>query len=266
MWPTEGKGVVVLEELNRTTTATMQCVLSLGDKRRGFDGYKLPEGWIIVGCVNPEDGYDTTAMDHALKDRFEIFNVTYDKASHLKFMQDTEYHQDIINFIDANMWTYKTPEEIGNVPGAKYISPRTMSKVEAVIRNIPTRDKEMMIYDTILGTNVAKDFFNFRHNESPVMMCDLRKGKKAALKKLERFSNPADYKNGMISLTVKDIINDNTIEDELLADVLEVIPLEQGKTLVSELEFKRKDTGILERLGAKKGKLKELFRSIMNLK
>lgn len=266
-WPLEGKGVIVLEELNRTTQATMQCVLSLGDKRRGFDGYKLPEGWLIVGCVNEGSIYETNEMDPALKDRFEMFHVSYDKKSHIKFMQETNYHQDIINFVDAGLWTYRDPEAVGNVPGAKYIAPRTLSKLDAAISSHLTPEHELMVYETILGTNVAKDFYNFRHNESPVMMSDLLKGKKSALKKLTRFSDPNNYKNGMISLTVKDVIQENTIEDDLLADLIEVLPVEQGKALIFELELKRKMTEgeLLLRVAKKNSKIKELFKSVVNL-
>src|SRR5208282_4293675 len=43
-WPDTGEGVIILEEINRGTTSVMNCMMSLTDKRRGFDGYKLPEG------------------------------------------------------------------------------------------------------------------------------------------------------------------------------------------------------------------------------
>src|SRR5690349_23141883 len=41
VFPQEGEGVIVLEELNRAPTSIMQAVLSLTDGRRGFDGYVL---------------------------------------------------------------------------------------------------------------------------------------------------------------------------------------------------------------------------------
>lgn len=246
MWPTSGKGVIVLEELNRTTQATMQCVLSLGDKRRGFDGYKLPDDWMIVACVNPEDGYDTTAMDHALKDRFEDYAVHYDKPSHVAYMKQTEYDPTIINFIEAGLFQYKDPSELGNTPGAKYVSPRTWSKLDAARSSNLSASMEQSVYETILGINIGKDFYAFCHDESPVMMNDLLKNKKVALNKLEKFSSVDNYKNGLISLTVKDIIDVNTITTPLLGNVLNVIPIDQGKALTCGLEMKRKlDPGSL---------------------
>ncbi len=165
MWPDEGEGVIILEEMNRAPTSIMQCLLSLGDSRRGFDGYTLPKGWMIVGCVNPEDGYDTTAMDPALKDRFEQFQVTYDKLSFLNYAKSAAWNKEIVNFIEAGLWGFKTPEEIGNTPGSKYISPRTFSKLNAMLRAGFEKEDELMFFEVELGTNVAKDFYNFRHNE-----------------------------------------------------------------------------------------------------
>jgi MoxR-like ATPase len=262
-WPTEGHGVIVLEELNRTTSATMQCVLSLGDKRRGFDGYKLPPGWLIVSCVNPEDGYDTTAMDHALKDRFEIFNVSFDKEAFVNYMKLSAWDKELVQFVESGLWSYKTPEEVGNAPGAKYTSSRTLSKLNAARKAVIDKDDELDVFETILGRLVAKDFYNFLYNESPVMMSDLKRALKGSLKKLTKFSDPNNYKNGMISLTVRDIIEDNTISDEMLAEVVMVIPVEQGSVLIREIEFKRKDDAILQRLCKMKPEMKELFKSVV---
>lgn len=264
-WPNEGKGVIILEELNRSQQSIMQCLLSLTDARRGFDGYVLPEGWVIAGCVNPEnaDGYDTNAMDHALRDRFEIFAVSYDKKSFIEYATETKWNKDVINFVEANLWTYKSPEEIGNTPGAKYISPRTLSKLDTALQANVSREDEMEVYDSILGRNVAKDFYHFRHNESPVMLNDIRKNMKQSLKRLAEFSNPDNYKNGFISITVKDILEDNTITDEELISVVKTIPVEQGTSLIRDLEFKRKDTTLLQKLCEADADIKKLFKSVL---
>lgn len=263
-WPDSGRGIIILEEMNRAPTSIMQCILSLGDARRGFDGYKLPEGWIISASINPEGGdCDVNTMDPALKDRFEMFNVTYDKKGFVEYMNVSEWHRDIVNFVESNTWGYKTPSEVGNAAGAKYISPRTFSKLNAALLAGITGDLEHIVYDTELGSLVAKDFYNFRYNETPVMMSDLRKNLRSSLKKLQKFSNPDNYKNGMISLTVKDIIEDKTIEDELLVEVIKVIPVEQSTGLIRDLEFKRKDEQLLLRLCSQYKEIKDLYKAIL---
>lgn len=265
--PSEGEGVLLLEEPNRGTSSVMNCLMQLLTDRK-IHKYTLPKGWMVVGCINEGSIYETGEMDPALKNRFVPFNVTYDKPSFQKYMADTNYHIAIQNFIEAGFWTFKLPEEVGNVPGSKYISPRTWSQVNSALGagdDAQLRTHELTIYEAILGTNIAKDFYNFRYNESPVMFADLKKSKKASLKKLEKFADPNNYKNGMISLTVKDIIDDGTIEDDLLSALIEVLPVEQGKALIHGLEYKRGDKSILHRLGNKNSKIKDLFKSIINL-
>ncbi len=268
--PSSGAGVFLLEEPNRGTTSVMNCLMQvLTDRKIGK--YTLPPGWIIAACINEGADYDTNGMDPALKNRFVQFNVAYDKGSFVEYMRAADYHPDIRNFIEANMWSFKDPESIGNVAGAKYVSPRTWSQVNSVLATGGIGGQkilqahELTIFEAILGSLIAKDFYNFRHNESPVMFADLKKNKKAALKKLVRFADPNNYKNGMISLTVRDIVEDNTIEDDLLSELIEVLPVEQSKALLHELEYKRKDDTILQRLGNKNKTIKELFKSIVNL-
>lgn len=249
MWPTSGKGGIILEELNRGTTSVMNCTMALSDVRRGFDNYKLPDNYIVVGCINPDGGkYDTNTMDPALADRFEVFQVGYDKETHLQFMKDTKYHKDIILFVESGMFTYVLPEDVKNAPGAKYVSPRTLSKVNAMLMAGIPKDSELFIYQAILGDNIGKDFYNFKYNESPVFFYDLVKNFDMARDKLVKFSNPENFKAGMISITMKDIVENNEINDKLLTEVIKIIPVEQGRVLMSDLEFKREDKTIFNRI------------------
>lgn len=265
--PTEGKGMVILEEINRGSTAVMNCWMSLTDIRRGFDEYKLPEGWIVVGAINPENTtYDVNNMDPALKDRFEMFYVDYSKEDFLKYVTAAKWDETLVNFIEAGLWMYKTPEEISANPGNKYISPRTLSKVNTVLKVGIDRDDEHMIFSSLLGANVAKDYINFRHNETPVTYYDLEHRTLPSLEKLQKFSNPSNYKGGMIAITVKNIIKDGVdIKDSLLSSVLLSIPVEQGVPLVFELERVRKvkEGSLLERLCSESKHIKELFKSVV---
>lgn len=261
-WPQDEnwEGVILLEEPNRGTTSVMNCLMQLLTDRK-VHKYELPKKALVVSCINPDGTeYDVNTMDSALKNRFETFDVVFDKVSFIEYIRNSNWNKELCNFIESGIWQYKTPEEVGNISGAKYISPRTWSKLNAALLATFDSDDEMTIYDTILGSNVAKDFYNFRHNESPVMMNDFLKDLKGSLKKLTKFSDPNNCKNGMISLTVRDIIEENNITDEMLVEVCKVIPLEQGTTLIRELEFKRDDDTILGRVTKLDPKLKDLLK------
>lgn len=269
-WPEDGEGVIVLEEMNRAPTSIMQCILSLGDIRRGFDGYKLPEGWMVVAAINPEDSmHDVNSMDPALKDRFEMFQVGYNKEDLLSYARSTKWSPTIINFIEGGFWQYKTPEDLGNMPGTKYVASRTWSKVNTAMRTGLPNHLELLTYETILGFNVAKDFYSFQYDESPVLIGDLKKNLKTSLKKLQKYSDPENYNNGMISITVKDIIEDGSIEDETLLSVVRTIPVEQSVVLLRELEFRRKKEkgeekyDLINRFCDEHSDIKKMFKSVI---
>jgi hypothetical protein len=265
-WPQDPnwKGVILLEEPNRGTTSVMNCCMQLLTDRQ-VHKYKLPEGAIIVGCINPEsEHYDVNSMDAALKDRFEIFNVVYDKSSFVNHMKTSKWHSDIIHFVEnAGTWSYVPPEDIKNAPGSKYISPRTLSKLNVALKSGFDADDELMIFSTILGSNVGKDFYSFRHDESPVFYKDLLENPKTSLAKLRKFSDPENYKNGVLGITRKDLVDNGEIEDKLLVEVLKVIPVDQGTALIKELEFKRKDDTLLTRILKDYPEIKSNFKAAL---
>ncbi len=261
--PTDGEGVLLLEEPNRGNTSIMNCLMQLLTDRK-IHKYVLPPGWLIAACINPEGNeYDVNTMDAALKDRFEMFLISYDKPSFVEYMAKTEWQIDIQNFVESGVWNYVAPENIKDAPGAKYISPRTLSKLNAALKAGFSQEDEFTIYETILGNNVARDFFNFRNNEAPIMMKDLLEKREFALSKLKKFSDTTNYQAGMISLTVKDIVATGIISDELLAAVVRVIPIEKGAVLIRDLEEKRDDKTILSRIYKLYPEIKDLYRSVV---
>ena len=259
--PHKGEGVLLIEEPNRGTTSVMNCLMQLLTDRT-IHKYKLPPGWMIVGCINPDSSdYDTNSMDPALKNRFVTFNVTYDKLTFIEYMEKNNFHKDIIDFIESNTWTFTEPENIQNTPGSKFISPRTISQLNSVMRTNLPETQELTTYESVLGTLVGKAFYNFRHNERPISLIDLQRNPKASLDCLAKYSDSSNYKNGMISITIKDILRDGTIDDDLLTKVLLVIPVDQGMHLITELNYKRGDDS-LEKLLKKEPKLKELYKKV----
>lgn len=240
-WPTEGEGVLLLEEPNRGTTAIMNTFMQLLTDR-AIHKYTLPKGWIIVGAINPEnEHYDVNTMDTALKNRFQIFDVDYDRKTFIDYMKKSGWDKSITMFVESNTWTFVRPEEMGNSPGAKYISPRTLEQLNnAVVAGID-KDDEFLVYESILGKNYGKAFYAFRNNERPVLFDELVNDKKKAIARLKKFSDPNAYKNSLIAITISDIVdNKDKVKDDLLAEVLLTLPADAGPTLIRDLEFSRK--------------------------
>jgi hypothetical protein len=264
-FPTEGEGVLLLEEPNRGTTSVMNTFMQLLTDRK-VHNYELPPGWIIVGCINPEgEQYDTNHMDAALKDRFEIFKVGYDKKSFVEHMKASDWDSFVVSFVETNTFSYVAPEDVGSIAGSKYISPRTLSKLNAALKAGIPEIMEIEIYESVLGKNVGKAFYQFKHDEAPVGYKDLLDKEKKSLAKLKTFSDPQNYKMGHISITVKDIVDNGEISDELLAKVILAIPADQGPHLISELEFKRKEKAgtILDRVCGNFPEVRKYLRDIL---
>lgn len=265
MWPDSGEGVIILEEVNRGTTSVMNCWMSLTDKRRGFDEYKLPTGWIVAGCINPENEFnDVNVMDTALKDRFEIFEINYDKETYLKFARATNVDESILHFVESGTWQYSKPEDVGSLAGTKYISPRTLSKLNAARKSDIPEHLQLTVYESILGKNVGQTFYQFTTDQQPILYKDILNSTKKALAKLQDFSDPNDYKSGHITITIRDIVEKNDITDELLAKVALVIPADQSQDLLKQLSFKRKDNELLPRIFKEFPEVKKYLKAVLD--
>jgi hypothetical protein len=265
-WPhdPDWEGVILLEEINRGTTSVMNTFMQMLTDGK-IHKMVLPKKAILVGVINPENEHnDVNTMDTALKDRFAIFEVNYDKKAYVEFMKLNDYDPNVVMFIESNMWTFSKPEDVGEGVGNKYLSPRTFSMLNvALISQIP-KEMELDIYESILGKNVGRAFFQFMNDEQPVLYKDIIKNPKQAFAKLAKFSDPADYKAGHISLTIKDIVDNHDISDDFLKDVLLHIPADNGPALISELEYKRKDKTLLDRMTKNYPEIKKYFRDVLN--
>lgn len=264
-WPYKGEGVLLLEEPNRGTTSVMNTLMQLLTDRK-IHKYDLPEGWIIVSCINPEDSqYDVNTMDPALKDRFEIFEVEYDKETFVNHMRSSKWDQNIRMFVEAGAWEYRRPENIGATAGNKYLSPRTFSKLNAALKAGIDPEFEVTVYDSVLGRNVGTSFYAFLHNEQPVLYSDIVTNIKKACRKLNQFSDPKNYKSGHVAITISSIVEDGDISDDHLGEVFLSLPVDQGTRLVKELQFKRKDDNILERICDKFPEVKKHLKSTLKV-
>jgi len=266
LWPTEGKGVILLDELNRGQPSVMNTVMQLLTDRK-INNYILPEGWFVVACVNPESEHDdVNVMGSALLNRFQVFKVEYDRTSIINYMKEKNFHETVVMFVETNTWRYSNPEDCKG-PGAKYISPRDLEPLSNVLKSGKlTSQIEPVIYESILGKNYGTAFYAFKNKESPVTYTQLVENTTQAISQLEKFSNPKDLKSGHLAITIRDIVENKEITDDLLAKVLLAIPADFGMDLIRQLEYARKDDTILQRMVANYKKVGELLRETVRRK
>jgi hypothetical protein len=114
--PREGKGILMLEELNRAERYIQQPALQLLTARKLHE-YELPEGWSCVAAINPETGdYQVTPLDPALRARFLHVPVRADRASfiawavsngiHPSIVALAQTHERILDDVPPRTWTY----------------------------------------------------------------------------------------------------------------------------------------------------------------
>jgi hypothetical protein len=114
--PTEGEGILMLEELNRAERYIQQPALQLLTARRLHE-YTLPPGWVCFAAINPESAdYQVTSLDRALRARFMNLAVRADRAAWLAWAQLgsvhpavvalAQTHERIFDDVPPRTWTY----------------------------------------------------------------------------------------------------------------------------------------------------------------
>lgn len=118
--PSDGKGVLVFEELNRAMRHTRTPCLQL--LTAGFlNDYRLPPGWLMGACINPaEEGYDVDELDRALLARFLIIHVEPCVKNWVAWASANGVHGAVIQFVDDTPKIFDP--NVSNPRSWKYVS------------------------------------------------------------------------------------------------------------------------------------------------
>lgn len=106
--PSSGRGILMLEELNRAEIPVMQPALQLLSARR-LHSYELPPGWSCIAAVNPEDGeYQVNRLDPALRSRFLQLSVCADRAAWLEWAARANIHPAVVSVVCDHADAFET--------------------------------------------------------------------------------------------------------------------------------------------------------------
>ena len=108
--PRKGKGLMVFEELNRAPRYTQVPCLQLLTTRT-LNDYDLPPGWHLGATMNPEDGYDVSVMDPALRARFVTMRVVADVKSWLRWAEPNSVHEAVREYVRCTPDIFKKSDE-----------------------------------------------------------------------------------------------------------------------------------------------------------
>jgi len=102
-WPEpDTQGILFLDEVNRGPKDVTQCVFQLVSEWR-MHTHILPEGWIIVAAINPDNNeYDVSTLDKAFLRRFCQIKLTTDSREWLRWAENYGINERIQKFIREN--------------------------------------------------------------------------------------------------------------------------------------------------------------------
>ncbi len=123
--PSEGKGLLVFEELNRCPSYIRAPCLQLLTART-LNDYLLPKGWLPCAAINPsEESYDVQDLDPALLSRFVQVGVKAGKKEWLEWAREQKLHNKVLSFVDKNpkIFNYQSGES----------NPRSWTKVAKIL-------------------------------------------------------------------------------------------------------------------------------------
>jgi len=127
--PTEGKGILFLDELPQAPVANQNIAAQLVLERR-IGEHQLPDGWVVVCAGNPlSSRAGTNAMPSHLKDRLMPLEVEPDASSFREYALSKGFLPEVTSFINERPeWLSKFDPKSDSSP-----SPRSWEKVNSVL-------------------------------------------------------------------------------------------------------------------------------------
>jgi hypothetical protein len=109
--PVSGRGVLILEELNRASPLVLAGIYELLLTGR-IGEYTLPPGWVIMACANPpDDRYEVNILDDALLARFIHIEVCVDRLEWIDWAENNDIHGAVLDLArdDAELFAMVPP-------------------------------------------------------------------------------------------------------------------------------------------------------------
>lgn len=264
-WPVGGRGLLLIEEPNRANSSVLNCMMQILTDR-AIDKYKLPDGWIIASCINPDNAhYTVNSMDTALYNRFEEYPVKYDFKTFVDYIEQKEWHPNVVSFVKSGQFVYYSPDQIGDK--GKYISPRTFSKLN-VAEKADMSSNIQLHYETavgVLGEAMGTQYHKYVFEITPVMARDILDDKEKALNKLKGYCDVTQYRGDLVTVTIESLTKEygKSVDEKLIVEVALILPGDQAVNLLKTL-WMEKDFPSIQDLTTKYPELKDYIKTSLS--
>lgn len=165
VWPTEGRGILLLDEFLSAPRLTLAGSYSLILDRK-IGSYVLPPGWVPFAASNYEtDKGVTHKMPMPLANRFSHYNVIEDIDDLVTYALRTGWETEVIAFLRARpqlLHTYNPSETTEKA----FATPRTWETVSDKVRHVKKNNGkfkalEYAMYSSDVGVGPAVEFSAF---------------------------------------------------------------------------------------------------------
>ncbi len=242
-FPTEGKGVVFLDELNRAHPDVIQGMYSfITDKT--IHTHRLPEGWVIVAAGNYQSNMFnvTDTSDAAWMSRFCHLDFQPSKEEFISFAETKEAYS-VADFI-------RTHPELLDVAhkeklNTSMIVPDRRSWLDMIGRLENESELEPIRYEVyagIVGPTAAASFMSDRHkSHGKISGRDILNRFKDVKNKVVEASDPVSTRFDLLNSAVEEILlmlPDKTLSEKQMTNLknfLLTIPLEMGLKVFKKL-------------------------------
>jgi hypothetical protein len=127
--PTEGRGVLFLDELPQAPVANQNIAAQIVNERR-VGPHRLPEGWVIVAAGNrTSDRAGTNNMPSHLKDRLMFLEIEADLDDTIKYFYSKRIDERVCAFLRFRPeWLHKFDRDAN-----ANASPRSWERVSSIL-------------------------------------------------------------------------------------------------------------------------------------
>ena len=170
--PTDGKGILFLDEINSAAQATQAAAYQLVLDRKLGD-YVMPPGWVIIAAGNRStDRAIVNQMSTALKNRFTHLNYEVNNDDWCDWALRSNIAVEVLGFIRFRPMLLNEFEQRNESKGEKeriqrlkdvqaFATPRSWEFLSKVVQQKPSSDIEYELYTGIVGEGAAAEFMGY---------------------------------------------------------------------------------------------------------
>lgn len=203
---TDENCILFFDEINRASTAVMNCILQATDGSGRIATHKLPKGCLVVAAVNPDDSNHTVnSMDFALINRFNVVQLEYCHNSLIEFAKRNKWNGKVIGFLSAERGIFAGGRDYdgqNNLP-----TPRSLEYLSDM-ENATIDDNEVhkAVACGLLGPKIGLQYHAYATGEQPITMHELLEDTEAALKRAKKLAAPASLRADLLGGTNSEIV------------------------------------------------------------